>query len=79
MLRRMKQLRARLAVLLVRVIAVAVVLLPGTAMAQVTAPPEATNRSDQAPSLLIGFGIIFVLLLIVMVVSLIPSKRGHQD
>ncbi len=50
---------------------------PIVAHAQVTAPPQPTlNRS---PAAWIGYMIMIVLLAMVIVVSLLPSKRGHQD
>lgn len=57
----------------------ATLIVPATTMAQyiATAPPAPTIR--KSPAAWIGYGLLFVLLVAVMVVSLMPSKRGHQD
>ncbi len=58
-------------------VAVAAVVAPVVALAQGSAPPQpALSRSAPA---WIGFFFMFVLLAIVLGVSLMPSKRGHQD
>jgi hypothetical protein len=57
--------------------AVAAVLAPVTALAQNAAPPQ-PNLSRYAPPW-VGFFFMVVLLAIVLGVSLLPSKRGHQD
>lgn len=41
------------------------------------APPSPTVRSAPAP--FIGFAVMFVLLGLILVPSLMPSKRSHQD
>ena len=59
------------------VAALPVWLLAGAAWAQGNVPdPPTLNRS--APVWL-GFLIMFVLVAVVMAVSLMPSKRSHQD
>lgn len=52
-------------------------LAPAVAWAQSAAPPEPGLRRTAAPW--VGYLVIFVLLALVLAVSLIPSKRGHQD
>jgi len=44
--------------------------------AQKAAPMPNLSRS---PSPLIGFGIIAVFAVLIVAISLLPSKRGHQD
>lgn len=44
--------------------------------AQAAAPQPQLQRSTTP---LIGFGLIFLMLVIVVSISLIPSKRSHQD
>ena len=57
--------------------AVLALVTPAVTFAQELAPPQPTlNRYPQP---WIGFMIIFVLLAMVIAVSLLPSKRGHQD
>ena len=59
-------------------VAVTPLLLPVLAMAQDDgAPPEPTLRRT-AP-LWLGYLVMFLLVAVVVVVSLIPSKRSHQD
>ena len=53
------------------------VLAPAIAWAQDNAPPQPTLRKS-APAWL-GYLAMFVLLVVVIVVSLMPSKRSHQD
>ena len=55
----------------------AALLAPAIAWAQTTAPPAPGLRQTAAPW--VGYLVIFVLLALVLAVSLIPSKRGHQD
>jgi hypothetical protein len=57
----------------VRVLAVTA---PAVAWAQ-SGPPQPNLK--QTPPVWIGFLLMFVLLAAVMAVSLLPSKRGHQD
>jgi heme A synthase len=57
-------------------IALTVVLWPVIALAQ-DAPPQPTLRRSPAPW--VGLLIIVVLTGIIIAISLMPSKRGHQD
>ena len=50
---------------------------PLIAWAQQAAPPAPTLR--RAPAPWIGYLVIFVLLVLVLAVSILPAKRGHQD
>ena len=50
---------------------------PLSAWAQQAAPPSPSLR--RAPAPWIGFAVIFVLLVLVLAVSILPAKRGHQD
>lgn len=63
---------------LARLVPVSAALIAAAAQAQqATGPPQPTlNRAAQA---WVGFLIIFVLVVLVMGVSLMPAKRGHQD
>ncbi len=54
----------------------AAILAPAIAWAQQTVPPPTLRRSQPV---WLGYLIIVVLLALVMLVSLMPSKRGHQD
>ena len=47
------------------------------ALAHAAAPPTPGLRRG-APAWL-GFGVIFLLAVVVLSVSLLPSKRGHRD
>ena len=58
------------------VIPALVALWPAIAMAQTAAPPPALRR---APPTWLGLLIMVVLLGLVLAVSLMPSKRSHQD
>jgi membrane protease YdiL (CAAX protease family) len=51
---------------------------PAVAFAQRASTPEQPSLRN-APKPWLGYLIMVVLLAIVMVVSLMPSKRGHQD
>ena len=53
-------------------------LAAATALAQSanTPPPADLNRTT---SPLLGFGLMFLLTAIVVAISLMPSKRSHQD
>lgn len=58
-------------------LAVGLVLAAPVALVHASAPPQpALNRS---PAPWIGYLLLFVLLAVVVGISLIPSKRGHQD
>ncbi len=50
------------------------VLAPAVAQAQST-----DQVLQRAPPVWLGYLVIFVLLVVVLAVSLMPSKRGHQD
>jgi len=66
-----------LATAMTTTVAAAAVVAPVVALAQGSAPPQpALSRS--AP-VWIGFLFMVILLTIVLGVSLMPSKRGHQD
>ena len=65
---------ARLTVLFWTLVAA---LMPTLAWASVTAPPQQNLR--KAPPVWMGYLLMFVLIAVVIVVSLISSKRGHQD
>lgn len=54
------------------------VLSPAVAFAQRTSTPEQPSLRN-APQVWMGYLIIVVLLAIVMAISLMPSKRSHQD
>ncbi len=58
-------------------LAAAAVLAPVTALAQDAAPPQPTLRGVAPPW--VGFLFMVVLLTVVLGVSLLPTKRGHQD
>lgn len=72
----MKRFRQAIASFLPRLVAFAVVLMPTVAHAQEAAPDPDLRGT---PSPLIGFFVMFVMLAIVVSISLMPSKRGHQD
>ncbi|MHC4416473.1 MAG: hypothetical protein ACYS0G_14465 [Planctomycetota bacterium] len=52
------------------------ILAPAVAAAQEAVPQPRLTRS---PPVWLGYLITVVLLAVVMAVSLMPSKRGHQD
>ncbi len=54
----------------------AAILAPAIAWAQEAVPQPRLTRSQPV---WLGYLIIVVLLALVMLVSLMPSKRGHQD
>ena len=54
-------------------------MLPVLLFAQAAAPAEPTLDPKKAPAAWIGFFIMFVLAAVVIAISLMPSKRGHQD
>lgn len=53
-----------------------VAVFPAAAYAQKAAPSPNLMRS---PSPLIGFAIIATFAVVIVAISLLPSKRGHQD
>ena len=63
--------------LLHSLIAAALYALPTIALAQSTAPPEPKVSRHYPPW--IGYIFMFILLVAVLGVSLLPSKRAHQD
>ena len=58
-------------------VAAATLLAPTVARAQDNVPPAPTL--SRVPKSWVGFAVIFLLVVLVLGVSLIPSKRGHQD
>jgi hypothetical protein len=52
-------------------------LVPAAVTVAQTAPPEPALR--RAPSPLVGYFIMFVLLVAIIAISIMPSKRSHQD
>ena len=58
--------------------AAALLAVPSSLWAQAAPPPQPTT-AGRAWSNAIGYVLIFTMLVIVVFVSLIPSKRGHQD
>ena len=58
-------------------LAAAAVLAPVTALAQNSGPPQPTLTRSPPPW--VGFLFMVILLTVVLGVSLLPSKRGHQD
>jgi hypothetical protein len=54
-----------------------VLLAPAVAWAQDNVPPAPALRRTPKPW--VGFLFMFLLLALVLGVSLLPSKRGHQD
>ncbi len=52
-------------------------LAPAVTWAQDNVPPSPTL--SRTPKPWVGFVVIFLLLALVLGVSLMPSKRGHQD
>ncbi len=55
----------------------AILLTPGIVWAQNATPPAPTLTRSQPAWL--GFFIMFILVAAVLAVSLMPSKRSHQD
>jgi hypothetical protein len=68
---------ARLSVARLTCIVFALVALTAPAWTLAAAPPQPSLR--RYPPAWIGFLVIGVLLAVVVLVSLRPSKRGHQD
>ena len=62
--------------ILVAAVGVTVTVLAHPAWAQ-TAAPQPTLR--KFPAAWIGMAFMFVMLAIVVIISLMPSKRSHQD
>lgn len=52
-------------------------ILPAVVATAQDAPPQPALKNH--PAVWLGYLVIFVLLVLVITVSLIPSKRGHQD
>ena len=71
----MKAMRNRLSGLIYGITAVLVVLWPSIALAQAAPSPSIRN----APAPWIGMFTIFFFLVLVLAISLMPSKRSHQD
>lgn len=59
------------------VLATLVVLAAPAVGSPIEGPPTPNIRGGA--NLLLGYAIMFVLVALVVVVSLYPSKRGHQD
>ena len=72
--RRLGAIGARLTV---RLVPLLVLAAPAIAWAQDNAPPDPSLK--RFPARIVGYLVIAVLLAIVVAVSLMPSKRGHQD
>ncbi len=77
MLHVMKRLALLRTSLLRTAVCACVLLWPTIAFAQQEAPESPTL--SRGPHPIIGFGVMFVLLALLMAISLMPSKRGHQD
>ena len=58
-------------------VTIAAVALPAIAWAQENAPPQPSLSRSAQPW--VGFAIMILLLALVLGISLMPSKRGHQD
>ena len=58
--------------------AMALLAVPSSLWAQATPPPQPSHAGKGWMNAA-GYVLIFVLLIVVVFVSLIPSKRGHQD
>lgn len=57
--------------------AAAFVILASDAAAQTGGPPQ--PNLTQSPHPAWGYGVMFILLLAVIGVSIMPSRRGHRD
>jgi len=55
---------------------VATLAAPAAAFAQ--AAPESPSLKRHPPAWL-GYAVMFILIIVVMSISLLPSKRSHQD
>lgn len=74
-MRRLTQVRELIRGAAALVVALAALVLPATtAMAQ-AAPQPAVNP----PHAWVGFVMMFLMLAVVVAISLMPSKRSHQD
>jgi len=58
------------------VLALVITLWPTIVLAQQAAPQPSLRKS---PAAWLGMLVMFLLLAIVLGISLMPSKRGHQD
>ena len=58
------------------IVIAAATLAPAVAWAQTAVPQPRISRS---PPIWLGYLVMVVLVTLVMVVSLMPAKRGHQD
>ena len=56
--------------------ALTVAIWPAVVLAQTPAPQPELKK---APPVWLGYLVMFLLLAVVMAISLMPSKRGHQD
>lgn len=54
-------------------------LVPAAATLAQAAQPAPAPSLSKLPPVWLGLLVIFLLLVIVIMVSLMPSKRGHQD
>ncbi|MBT8487113.1 MAG: hypothetical protein HKO59_02865 [Phycisphaerales bacterium] len=76
-MRRIRRILGRHATIGRRLLPLLAWLTPAVAFAQETAPPQPSL--GRYPAIWVGYLVIMVLLAIVVAVSLMPSKRGHQD
>ena len=76
MLKTMQSLRRLSCRVGVAVMMAVAILAPAIAFAQ-EGPPSPSLR--RYPPAWVGFFVMFVLLAVIVTISLMPSKRGHQD
>lgn len=72
----MKRLRHALVSYLPGVVAATAVLMPIAAFAQEAAPDPDISGT---PTPIYGFIVMFLMIAVVVSISLMPSKRGHQN